>query len=50
MWLGSGFVCLYFLIAHGRVARMLAKVMGLQAGLQPLDFQDMITTDKEECS
>jgi len=33
---------------NGRVARMLAILMGLQAGLPPLDFQDMITTDKEE--
>jgi len=33
---------------NGRVARMLAILMGLQAGLPPLDFQDMITEDKEE--
>jgi cell filamentation protein len=33
---------------NGRVARMLAILMGLQAGLPPLDFQDMITKDKEE--
>jgi len=33
---------------NGRIARMLAILMGLQAGLPPLDFQDMITKDKEE--
>jgi cell filamentation protein len=33
---------------NGRVARMLVILMGLQAGLPPLDFQDMITKDKEE--
>ena len=33
---------------NGRVARMLSILMGLQAGLPPLDFQDMITKDKEE--
>jgi cell filamentation protein len=33
---------------NGRVARMLAVLMGLQAGLPPLDFQDMITKDKDE--
>jgi cell filamentation protein len=33
---------------NGRVARMLAILMSLQAGLPPLDFQDMITKDKEE--
>lgn len=33
---------------NGRVSRMLAILMGLQAGLPPLDFQDMITKDKEE--
>lgn len=33
---------------NGRVSRMLAILMGLQAGLPPLDFQDMITKHKEE--
>lgn len=33
---------------NGRIARMLAVLMGLQAGLPPLDFQDMIKKDKEE--
>jgi cell filamentation protein len=33
---------------NGRVSRMLAILMGLQAGLPPLDFQDMITKAKEE--
>jgi cell filamentation protein len=33
---------------NGRVARMLAILTGLQAGLPPLDFQDTITKDKEE--
>lgn len=33
---------------NGRVARMLSILMALQSGLPPLDFQDMITTDKEE--
>jgi len=33
---------------NGRVARILAILMGLQAGLPPLEFQDMITKDKEE--
>ena len=32
---------------NGRVARMLAILMGLQAGLPPLEFKDMITKDKE---
>jgi cell filamentation protein len=33
---------------NGRVARMLSILMALQAGLPPLDFHDMINTDKEE--
>lgn len=33
---------------NGRVARMLAILMGLQAGLPPLEFEDMITKDKAE--
>lgn len=33
---------------NGRASRMLATLMSLQAGLPPLDFQDMITKDKEE--
>jgi len=33
---------------NGRVSRMLAILMGLQAGLPPLDFQDMIIKHKEE--
>jgi len=33
---------------NGRVSRMLAILMGLQAGLPPLEFRDMITKDKEE--
>lgn len=33
---------------NGRVARMLAILMAIQAGLPPLDFEDMITKDKEE--
>jgi len=33
---------------NGRVARMVSIVMALQSGLPPLDFQDMITKDKEE--
>ena len=33
---------------NGRVARMLAILMGLQAGLPPLEFKDMITKDKAE--
>lgn len=33
---------------NGRVARMLAILMGLQAGLPPLEFEDMITKDKTE--
>jgi cell filamentation protein len=33
---------------NGRVARMLAILMALQAGLPPLDFKDMIGKDKEK--
>jgi cell filamentation protein len=33
---------------NGRVARMLAILMGLQAGLPPLDFDYMITSGKKE--
>jgi cell filamentation protein len=33
---------------NGRVARMLAVLMALQAGLPPLDFRDMIAEGKEE--
>jgi cell filamentation protein len=33
---------------NGRVARMLAILMGLQAGLPPLDFDYMITRGKKE--
>jgi cell filamentation protein len=33
---------------NGRVARMLAILMAIQAGLPPLDFVDMIGKDKEE--
>lgn len=33
---------------NGRVARMLAILMGLQAGLPPLNFEDMITKQKED--
>jgi len=33
---------------NGRVARMLSILMGLQAGLLPLDFQNMVTKDKDE--
>jgi cell filamentation protein len=33
---------------NGRVARMLAILMAIQAGLPPLDFEDMITKDQEE--
>jgi len=33
---------------NGRVARMLAVLIGLQAGLPPLDFEDMVTKKKEE--
>jgi cell filamentation protein len=33
---------------NGRVARMLATVMALQAGLPPLDFDDLVRDRKEE--
>lgn len=33
---------------NGRIARMLAILMALQAGLPPLDFVDMIGKDNEE--
>jgi cell filamentation protein len=33
---------------NGRVARILSILMGLQAGLPPLEFKDMVSKDNED--